>query len=182
MFFNAQLLLKMLKNIFSFMRIVLCFMVCFMSLNCQENKLIELNRVDFSLSYPSSLELEENIEGGLVFALKTYKKNENDTFIENLNLATKNIGNSSFDDFIHKTVQDISNVGEIIEQKKLTINGRECYRLIFNLSQSSVNLKFIQDYYLKDKKIYVLTFSSEENEFNEYYNQMNNIMKSFIIK
>ena len=134
------------------MRILFFFIICFTSLNCQEDNIVKLDRKDFSLSYPSNLELDENMQGGIVLSLSTKKENEKDGFIENLNLATKDIGSFSFEDVINKTINDINNIGEVIDKKNLTINGHQCYRLIFKLSQNNTNLKFIQDYYIKEQK------------------------------
>lgn len=152
-----------------------------LTLSCQEEKITTLEREDFSISYPSHLELDEN-EEGTVFVLKTQQQGEDDIFIENINLATQKAENISFNEFAIKIENEIRSQAEIVESKRLKLNGKDCLRLVFKLSQNNINLTFIQHIFVENQKAYALTFSSESKVFDDYYKEMNNVLISFKIK
>ena len=141
-----------------------------------------LNREEFSIEYPSYLELDERRNEELIFALKTQQKDKNDVFIEIINLSSQEVGNISIEEFISKTRLEINNITKIIEDKALIIQGEICHRLVFELIQDNIPLKFIQHYYVKNVKVYVLTFSSEAKEYDRYYTDINAVLMSFRLK
>lgn len=168
-----------MKNVTYF--IFYCLFV-FVALSCQDEKTINLEREEFLIEYPSYLEFDESGNEGVIFALKTQQKDKKDIFIENINLATQEVGNVSLDEFISKTKPEINSIAKIVEDKALTIKGERCHRLVFELTQNNVPLKFIQHYYVKNEKVYVLTFSSEAKEYDGYYKEMNAVLMSFKLK
>lgn len=165
------------------MRILICCIVFLTTLNCQNKKYIELEKDDFTITYPSELELYDgDYQDDIVLAIKTKKEGDKDIFIENINLAKKEIKNTSYENFIQETIKEINSIGDLIKSESSMGKNNEYHRIIFKLSQNGVNLKFTQDYHLKGRVVYILTFSSEQGQFDNYYNEMDKIMKSFKIK
>lgn len=158
------------------------FLVLFSIFSCQDQGIKIFDREEFSIEYPSNLEFDESGNEGVIFALKTQQKDEIDIFIENINLATQEVGNISLEEFISKTKPEINSIAKIVEDKVLIIKGERCHRLVFELTQNNIPLKFIQHNYVKNKKVYVLTFSSEAKEYDRYYSEMNDVLMSFKLK
>jgi len=150
---------------------------------CQKDTKIKIERDEFIISYPSELILDENIQGRTSFVLTTHKNGQEDAFIENINLVIKNLeSNITLDELSKQTKNEISKIADIIEDKKLKINEKDCYRIILKATQNGIDLTFIQHYYIENQKIYLLTFSSETRVYNDYFNQMNKVLMSFEIK
>ncbi|WP_340067357.1 PsbP-related protein [Ascidiimonas aurantiaca] len=166
------------------MRVIfLQFLLFFTCFSCQSQlSTIELDRKEFNVSYPESFVLDESGQNNTVFVLKTKAENANDTFIENINLATQPITNSSFDDFVSKTISEISAVGKLIEKKKLNVDGLDCLKLKFVLTQNNIPLTFVQHYYIKNGKVYVLTLSSESSKYEKYLNLFEVVLSTFTLK
>ncbi len=159
------------------------FLILFSVFSCLQNQEVKtLDREEFSISYPSYLELDESGEEETVFVLKTPQKGEDDIFIENINLATKEAGNTQFNEFAIQTEREISSFAEIVESKRLKLNDKNCLRLVFKLIQNDVELTFIQHLFVENQKVYALTFSSESKVYDDYYNEMNDVLMSFKIK
>ncbi|WP_406755118.1 hypothetical protein [Tenacibaculum maritimum] len=150
-------------------------------LSCQQG-LIKLERDDFSIHYPFGLILDESGKEGTLFILKTEKENSEDVFIENINLVKANIGNLSFDDLRTKTIRDVKKIANVLEDDKIKVNGNDCLRIIFELSEQGQKMKVMQHFIIKKEKIYVLTFTSESKNYETYFNAMNETLLSFKLK
>jgi hypothetical protein len=143
------------------MKLLIYFISVFNVFSCQQDKSSKLDKNDYSISYPSHLELDESGKDDISFVLTTQKDGKEDIFIENINLVTKNTNNIHFNEFVGKMEKDIESVAKIVESKRLKLNGKNCLRLVFNLNQNGIDLTFIQHYFLENQKAYVLTFSCE---------------------
>jgi len=154
--------------------------ICFIS--CQENNDGMLETEKYSISYPSHLELDQSGQDGTSFVLKTKKENDSDTFIENINLVISNVGKVTFDQLSAKAIEDITNVANIIEKKELNINGKNCFKLVFEITQNNVGFTVIQHYFLEEQTVYLLTFTSETSKLNKYFDEVNQVLSSFKIK
>lgn len=164
------------------MKLILNCLIILNLLSCQHTKNKKFETDDFSISYPSHLKLDESGQDGTSFVLKTQKKDEDDIFIENINLTTRSLVNLKFDEFVNKTEKEINKIANVVESNRLRINNKDCFRLVFELTQNNVNLTFIQHYFIEDHEAYVLTFSSESSMFDYYFDEMNKVLLSFEIK
>ena len=164
------------------MILILNFLILLSTASCKQESRKVHTTDEFTITYPSSLELDQSGQEGTSFILKTEKQGDNDVFVENINLATKNVGNVSFDEFSTKTEKDIKSAVSIKEAKRIKLNNSDCLRLVFNLVQNNVELTFVQHYYIKNKKAYVLTFSSESKMYDSFFEDMNKTLLSFKLK
>lgn len=168
-------------NSYKKMTAVLYFCLLFSFFSCQQEKFKKLTLKEISISYPSYLELSKDNREGVVFALMTKKKNDKDVFIENVNLVSENVNNTDFTIYVESVKEQISKLADIVESKIFKNNDQIYYRIIFSLTQNNIDLKVIQHYYLYKNKIYVLTFTSQLKEFNDYVKDINNSFLSFKI-
>lgn len=166
------------------MRVIfLHFLLFFTCFSCQSQlSTEELDRKEFKVTYPENLVLDESGQNNTVFILKTTAENAKDTFIENINLATQPVSNNSFDTFVSKTTSEISSVGKLIEKKKSKVNGLDCLKLKFELIQNNIPLTFVQHYYIKNGKVYVLTLSSESSKYEKYIQLFDIVLSTFTLK
>lgn len=161
-------------------RLLLAITVLFVA---SENHLLsqeylEFRKDDFSIKYPSYFDLDTTGIEGSVFVLSTQKSDENDVFVENINLSTQP-SKTDFDTFIKKTESQISEVAEIIESKMINARGKSYKRMVFRLQSNGVDLTFIQHIYDHGTKIYALTFTSETAEFDSYFDEVDKVFMSF---
>ncbi|PKD18038.1 hypothetical protein APR41_18165 [Salegentibacter salinarum] len=164
------------------MRLLTYFFILISTLGCAQDNWVTLEKEDFSISYPSSLNIDDSGKEGTQFILTTDKDGEDDNFIENVNLSTQKVGAVTFDEYIKKMEREVSGIAKIIEKKKLEINGNKCYSLKMKATQNGVDAIFLQHFYIENQKAYVLTFSSEAKVYDDYYDEMNRVLRSFEIK
>ncbi len=153
--------------------------ICFFG--CQKDTL-KLDREDFHVSYPVGYNLDESGQEGTTFVLTAQKDNDNDIFIENINLVTKNVGGVSFDELVKATEKEINGVGTVIENKRLKLNGKDCLRLVIEFTQNDIDFTYIQHQLVENGKAYALTFSCEKKMLDKYYEDMNSVLMSFTLK
>lgn len=149
---------------------------------CAQDDKVKVKKEDYTIQYPSEFNFDDSGKEGTEFILIAPADGEKDTFIENINLATQKVGSIVFEDYARKTVEEIKVIANIIENKRLNINGGDCLRIIMETTHNNIDLTFIQHYYIKNQKVYVLTFSSETKVYDDYYDKMNDVLMSFMIK
>ena len=164
------------------MRFLTYFFILINTLSCAQVNRTVLEKEDFSISYPSSLNLDDSGKEGTRFILTADKDGKDDIFVENINLSTQNVGNIAFDELIKKTEREVSSVAKIVEKKVIDINGRKCFSLKITATQNGVDAIFLQHYYIKNQKVYVLTFSSESKMYDSFFEDMNKTLLSFKLK
>ncbi|PLB21010.1 hypothetical protein [Mariniflexile rhizosphaerae] len=161
--------------------LLLLLLLLLSTLSCSQGTNTKYETDDFSVSYPVDYEFQKAPQKGVDFIIIA-KKNNEDSFAENINLVKRNIPNTSFNDFANISEKEIQDFGKIIESKRFKVNDKDCLRVVFTATQQNIELTVIQHYYLDSKKAYVLTFTSETEDYEKYYKEMNSIMRNFKIK
>ena len=170
------------------MRILFLIFIVFLLFSCSaenksENKL-EINKNGYSISYPDQLSTDESIDG-LEFIIFTEKSNPDDDFIENINLIIQDLDSLNIDlhDYARISEQQIvENNGEIISYDLKKNYDQDFYRFMYNMPMNDNHLSFLQHFYLSNSKVYILTFSSEMTECDNYVKEMEEIMLSFQLR
>ncbi|WP_310991906.1 hypothetical protein [Aequorivita marina] len=159
-------------------------LVIFQLAGCQSNKngnTKELNKNGYSISYPSDLTLDESGVNSSEFILSTEKTDTTDNFVENINLVIQNFTDRDIDlnTFVEISVDQINSRGKLISNERFKKGDAIFQRLVYTITINKLNLKFIQYYFLENNKAYILTFTSEEDVFDKYSAEMEEIMQSF---
>lgn len=151
--------------------------------NCKSDKIQEINQNGYSLSYPSKLVLENNLEG-VEFILFTERKSSDDEFLENINLMIQNLEsmNIDLDKFVDISIDQVEQEGELISSERVKKDHTEYQRIVYTTKMHKLDLKLIQHDYVINDKAYILTFTSEESEFDNYADDMEEIMSTFNVK
>ncbi len=140
----------------------------------------------FKIEYPDNWELNKLGLMGTKFILFSKVSNSSDTFRENVNLITQDLAglNIKLDQYVkisENQVKTLVTNGKIIESKRISDKGIEYHKMIYTGKQGAFNLKFIQYFWVIDNKAFVLTFTAEVDEFDNYVQVGNKIMDSFKI-
>ncbi len=106
-----------------------------------------------------------------------------DDFTENINLLIRDLGtsNMTLDEIVKNERADLEALATIISSERIVIPNKEYQRIVMTSPFYGENLKFIQHYILKDSRVYVLTFTSLERDFNQYEKIAEQIMQSFTV-
>lgn len=161
--------------------ILVCLVFIQLIISCKTDDQITIETEDYSLSYPSNLELVE--VDGVEFLLFTELKGGNDDFIENLNLMVQDVTtlNLSLQEYVELSEGQIASVGGelMASDLKEKDDGTQYQRVIYTSRSDNKDLKYLQHYYLVNHKAYVLTFTAAESEFASYAHDMELIMDTF---
>jgi serine/threonine-protein kinase len=142
----------------------------------------------FSIQHPDTFEMDiSTIMQGLNFVLSAPKSSPDDLFRENISLAIQNLGglNISLDYFVdfskNQIEQQIFN-GYVVESKRVRANNSEFHLLIYTGRHGHFNLKWMQHIMIKNERAYVLTFTAEQDRFDNYAEVAAKIMNTFKIR
>ncbi len=146
-----------------------------------------LDEKEYSISYPTSWELDQSGLHGSSFFLFSKLNSENDSFRENINLLIQNLSglNMDLDKFANLSENQINAMvtnGKMIENERLKSKGIEFQKMIYTSEQNNRQLQFEQYYWVKDDQAYILTFTAEENQFYAYQKLVEKILDSFKLK
>ena len=173
------------------MKKYLYFIILVLSLNSfgqiKETSWKTINDNTYSIQYPDNWELNTEKSMGTSFILFTEQTSSEDKFRENINLIIQNLEgyNLNLDDYVAISEEQISKMvtnGIIIDSKRLNTNNTEFQKVIFTGKQGIFQLKFVQYYFVKDEKAYVLTFTCEEIQYEKYSLISDQILESFLFK
>ncbi len=146
-----------------------------------------INDNTYSIQYPDNWELNISETMGTSFILLSQQTSSEDKFRENINLSIQNLEgyNLNLDAYVAISEEQILKMvtnGIIIESKRLNTNNTEFQKIIFTGKQGLFQLKFVQYYFVKDEKAYVLTFTCEEIQYEKYNIIVEQILESFLLK
>lgn len=144
---------------------------------------LTLNEREFSVSYPKDWDLDQKGQMGTSFILFSKPSSPQDLFRENVNLLIQNLAgmNINLDKYVEISEEQIKTMianSQLIESKRMS-GAIPFHKEIYTGDQGILKLKFEQYYWVKDEKAYVLTFTSEVNQFDAFKQAAEAILKSF---
>lgn len=166
-----------MKNI-----IILISILFSISSFCQDIKTVKTS--DYEISFPSNYIYDDSKSRNTEFIIYTEKEDENDTFLENINLLIQNLKENHIDlnQYVEITEKQVYDYGKLIESKRITLNNSEVHLLSYTANLTGRNLKFYQYLLMRNEKVYVLTFSSEIEKFDKFFPEIIKIFNSFSLK
>ncbi len=137
----------------------------------------------YSIEYPTSWELNQSGIMGASFLLFSPFESEDDIFRENLNLVEQDLTGLDLD-LERYTELSISQLKKSIANFKIRVSKPEgnYHWLVFDGDQGEVKLTFEQYYWVIDTKAYVLTFTTERDQYDNYKQVGKRMLKSFKLK
>ncbi len=128
---------------------------------------------NFSIEYPNNWSINDTLSNGIKLVIIEDKENEKDSIAENFNLIIQDISHYDFSlaEYVKLSIGQIKTAcGEdsILVNKLIEKDNITKHRIEFFVKKETKTLYFIQEYYLEDKKAYVLTFTSEIEKKETY--------------
>jgi len=138
----------------------------------------------FSIHYPEGWEVREAKKGmsiGFVAPLES----EYDKFRENLTVSKANSIVLDIDKLVDNQLKELRRnfpSFTLIERKNIKLaNGINGIRIIYTGIQHRFELKLLQIFIVKDLHLYLITFTSEENQYVKYQKTIKKMIDSFTI-
>lgn len=163
--------------------VILLFSILFsISSFCQDIKTVKTN--NYEISFPSNFRYDDSKIRNTEFIIYTEKEDENDTFLENINLLIQNLEEHqiSLNQYVEITEKQVNVYGKLAESKRITLNNSEAHILSYTANLTGQNLKFYQYLLIKNEKAYILTYSSEIEKFDKFLPEIIKIFNSFYLK
>jgi hypothetical protein len=135
---------------------------------------------NYSIQYPSDWILENNPAADIAFYIYLNNHSYTDEIGENINLWIVPVGSDiTLEAFTKKSIQEFKAQGEVISSEKLLTPTKEYQRVITRMKMYGEDVKFLQHYILKNTKVYVLTFTAIERNFEHLEKSAEQVMLSF---
>jgi hypothetical protein len=137
----------------------------------------------YSIKYPSDYKVK--ILGDTI-VLSAPVDDKKFAFAPSVNVAVEDLAKDitdidAFYDSAQKSlVKKLVSV-DFIEQKKDKLNGKEVYRLIYTSKQQKAVFKLMQVLMVNEKKVYVLTYTALDTQYNDNFGEAKAIIGSFKI-
>ena len=152
--------------------------------NKTENGWKELSESNYSIQYPDNWELNKSGQMGMSFIILSKQTSPQDQFRENVNLLIQNLQGQpiNLDQYVEISEGQVKTMltnGNLIESKRLNVNGSEFHKIIYTGDQGIYKLKFEQYYWVKNEQAYILTLTCELNQFDTYRITGEKILNSF---
>ncbi len=141
----------------------------------------------YSITYPGDWDLDDSKRMGSQFFLFSRLKSVDDKFKENVNLLTQDLSayNMTLDQYVELSIGQVKSMikeGKIMSSKRVTDDGPEYHSLVYAGRQAENMLRFEQRFWIIDKTAYILTFSSQLDNYAQYREVGKKIIGSFEIQ
>lgn len=145
-----------------------------------------LDDAAYSIQYPTKWEIVKGGQMPMTFFYSPLESKE-DNFRENVNVLIENLPQSDIDlnkyaEVSEEQIKTMLTNSVIIESKRIKNDSQEFQKMIYTGDQGIFHLKFEQYYFVKNSKAFVLTFTSQQNTFDNYKETAENILNSFQLK
>lgn len=141
----------------------------------------------FSIKFPSSWEIDGSGKMGTAFILYGPKPESDGAFREHLYLSSQKLPTEGI------TIKDYKEAAELqlkqqvenytSEYSKVTThNGAKCVVTRYSGKQSESKLEWKQYYFIINETAYILTYTSEQKDFEDKITQAQKIIDSFQFK
>ena len=155
--------------------------------SAQKRAWIEYKKNNYRIEYPETWTLDTIHKTPTDFIILSPLSSAEDQFKENLNLVIQDLHGLNFDldNFTALSEQQIQNYmteSELIENERIKKGEREYQHLIYTAKSNQRILRFEQYYCILNEKAYVLSFTSELDQFDNYKIISKSIFESFDLK
>ena len=143
-----------------------------------------LKETNYSIQYPDNWDLNKSGQMGSSFFIFSRQTSPQDKFRENVNLMIQSLQGQkiNLDKYVEISEGQIKTMitnGNLIESKRLNLNGHEFQKVIYTGDQGAFKLKFEQYYWVLNGQAYILTLTCEKDQFDNYRLIGEKILNSF---
>jgi len=142
---------------------------------------------NYSINYPENWELKTYGPIGIRFALLSPLSSKQDQFKENINLIIQDLPGSpiKLDKYVEITEHQIKTLvtdGVLKESKRVEAEPIDYHKIVYTGRQGIYKLKFEQYFWLLEDKAYILSFTAEESQYDQYQLTGERMLNSFKLK
>ncbi len=142
---------------------------------------------EYVIQYPGNWRLEQSGKMGLTFILYSQSSSNPDRFDKNVNLLVQDLKGKKMrlDKYVEiseKQVKTEIAYGTILESKRIYNGDNNYHKLLYTGNTGIFKFKFLQYYWIKNEKAYVLTLTCDINEFDCYKETAEKVMNSFALQ
>ena len=122
------------------------------------------------IKYPQEWEKMEGYMDTVVL-FRSPPESGSDMFQENFNIVAGVTDPVDLDEFTDANIDEIENSFPgvtVLEKGTATVAGTSAQKVLFGLTQGEYNLRLMQLYMIKDSKAYVLTYTAEEDAYDDF--------------
>ncbi|HOW42184.1 MAG TPA: PsbP-related protein [Candidatus Omnitrophota bacterium] len=158
-----------------------CILAGSVHVHAQQVRTYTNKNLHFKLQYPADFQVK-TINGAII--LSSPLKSQKDTFAESVNIVTLGAdrGVNNLKDFYgqaRKSMQETMLKVKIIEDKKITLGGKEAYLLVYTSLRKKTTFKFMQVMTMNDRLVYVVTYTALPETYEEYLRPVKAMLNSF---
>ena len=152
-----------------------------------KEKMISLDEKNYHIDYPANWDLDQS-RAGAEFFIFSKLTGEEDKLKENINLIIQDLSGHNIKDldaFVtlsENQVKTILKGVKILSSERVKSENSEFQKLLYSGEMGVYNLTFLQYYWVENNKAYVLTFTSETTQYDQYKDLALQILDSFKIK
>jgi len=141
------------------------------------------------IQYPSDWVIMEQGKSPFVMSpdvitlLSPHNNNSSKTIPATFRVSVQNV-NVTLDDYTNKTVGLIvenTPGAKIIESSKTTLGGTPAHKVLGMFNQEGKNINVIDEWAIKNKQLYRITFYSEQGGYSSYLPTVQKMIDSFVI-
>lgn len=138
-----------------------------------------------SINTPAKWQIKENPTQGTQVSFFSPKENEEDRFIENVNLQISDLSANPeivLDDIVkawnNQSLVDYPDSFKIVTQDKITLSGVDAVKIVYLASDNISALKGMTIIFFKDGKAYSINYASEEKSYEKFLPAVEKLVKS----
>lgn len=138
---------------------------------------------NYAIQYPGEWELDDSGKLGPSFFVSSPLSNQEDKFRENVNLMVEDLNGIDLDlqQYVAFSIEQIKahiKDCKIISNETMGVKAHH-QKLVYTGQVGVFDLKFVQYFWTSKEKGYVLTFTSEETQFEKYQKMGLQMLDSF---
>ena len=142
----------------------------------------EIKETLYSIKYSSSWKIDNTGRNSVEFYLFASPINEN--MGSNINLLIQNLDGMNLDltKFTEISEKQISTNGKLISSELKNIDNQEFQELIFEANMNGKEMKFYQQYFVKNSKAFIITFTALISQYDKLEKEARIIINTFKIR
>lgn len=126
----------------------------------------------FSLQYPNGW-AQEKPDSAINIMFKSPKESESDAYLENVNVGIEestdpNYTVDNYNEYAKYSLNQTLENFKLVKEDKLQVDGVSAIELIFTTTSSGKNARTLQRYVIKDKFVYVLSYTGYEESYGKF--------------
>lgn len=157
--------------------------------SCSQEKWIEYSEGNYEISYPESWAKQQKATA--TFFLSP-KENEKDLFQENINVIVQDLSSQpmTLEEYTNLTKNQIKQAlgsSAIESVKDINFSGQQAKEIVYTMPKNpmqgrNLNLKLRQVWFIKSNNAYLLTYTAQNSEYDNYLETAKGIFDSFKLK